>query len=540
MKVAVLGGYGVFGALLCELLIRDGHQVAVVGRSSARAAELARRLDADAVTADIHDDVRPVIDWEPGAIVDAVGPFQDYPGDPYLVPRACIAAGIHYLDLSDSAKFTAGIATLNDAACQAGVFVLSGCSSVPGLSSTVVDELAQGRDDIRLIDTAILPGNRAPRGLSVMASIVGGVGRTSRVRRGGIWRKVHGWTQRRHYRLAPDMLRAAYFVEVPDIRLFPARFNARSVMFRAGLELGIMNRSLAALAWLRRWHRLPVPVRGLRALKWMANQMLGFGSDRGGMQVSVTTGDAIRRTWTLIAEAGDGPYVPTLMARALLRQADEVPAGARACLAEIPVSAFEEVAADLAISTTITEAPAKSLFQQALADKWQSLPAAAQNLHSVFDVESFSGRAEIVRGTSLLSRLIAAIFRFPLAGADVPVTVTKTVTQAGETWERRFADRSFRSYLTPATEAGRIKERFLFLKFELDLPVENRMVEFQVRRGWAFGVPIPRFLLPRSESREFVKDGRFHFDIELSAPLAGLVVRYRGSLAREGEDPATP
>ena len=54
--------------------------------------------------------------------------------------------------------------------------MLSGVSSVPGISSTVVAELSRGLNDIAVIDTAILPGNKALRGTSLMAAIVGQLG----------------------------------------------------------------------------------------------------------------------------------------------------------------------------------------------------------------------------------------------------------------------------------------------------------------------------------------------------------------------------
>ena len=62
-----------------------------------------------------------------------------------------------------------------------------------------------------------------------------------------------------------------------------------------------------------------------------------------------------------------------------------------------------------------------------------------------------------------------------------------------------------------------------------------------VRRGWCLGIPIPRALLPWSDSREFAVDGRFHFDVALGAPLGGgLIVRYRGTVTpdRQAASPA--
>ncbi len=52
-----------------------------------------------------------------------------------------------------------------------------------------------------------------------------------------------------------------------------------------------------------------------------------------------------------------------------------------------------------------------------------------------------------------------------------------------------------------------------------------------VLRGWnILGLPLPMWLCPRSTSHESVEDGRFRFHVEISHPLTGLIVRYRGWL----------
>ena len=56
-----------------------------------------------------------------------------------------------------------------------------------------------------------------------------------------------------------------------------------------------------------------------------------------------------------------------------------------------------------------------------------------------------------------------------------------------------------------------------------------------VVRGWRlFGVPLPRSLAPGGNVHEEERDGRFHFDVEVKAPLIGLIVRYRGWLIHDG------
>jgi Domain of unknown function (DUF4166) len=175
---------------------------------------------------------------------------------------------------------------------------------------------------------------------------------------------------------------------------------------------------------------------------------------------------------------------------------------------------------------------APTLLQTALGDAWQQLPRSVRRLHSVQEVESFSGRACIRRGRGLLARLAGWFFQFPTAGDAVELTITKTRTSSGEIWERNFAGRSFRSLLTPSLRPAHYRERFGPFRFEQELPLADGALHFVVRRGWFLGIPLPFMLLPRSCSKEFEVDGTFHFDVGIYAPLTGeLIVRYRGELA---------
>jgi hypothetical protein len=174
---------------------------------------------------------------------------------------------------------------------------------------------------------------------------------------------------------------------------------------------------------------------------------------------------------------------------------------------------------------------APTLFQAALGNAWHELPPCIQRLHSVRDVESFSGRASVTRGRGLVTRLAAWLMGFPKAGEDVPLTVTKRRMPAGEVWERNFAGRRLRSFVTLSDRPQHCRERFGPFTYELELPVENAALHFPVRRGWFLGIPLPSLVLPGSWSKEFAVNGAFHFDVGLYAPLTGsLIVRYRGQV----------
>lgn len=538
MKVLIIGGTGVFGSRLAELLHRDGHEVTLAGRSAER-AELAAPLDAMArLRLDRDGDLTPILSVAVAVVVDASGPFQAMRAsleDPWRVPRFCIVHGLHYLDLSDDADFTAGIGALDEAARAAGCVVLSGVSSVPALSTAAVVGLREGIADLELVDIAILPGNRAPRGRSVVEAIMRQAGTPLKVWRGGDWVETRNWSEGRTIRLADDMIRRGWLLRVPDTVLVPDWSGARSVVFRAGMELSILNLGLVGLGLLRRFRLIR------RIRRWQVSGTLlfarlleRFGSDRGGMVVSVVghaAGSVLHRRWTLIAEAGEGPYVPTVPARTLLRRFDRCSPGARPCLAEFTLAEAEAAMADLEIRFHRDDRAAPCLFEGALGPDWQLLSPEIRRLHAFRDGEAFSGTAEVTRGSGWLPRLAAAFFGFPPAGRDVPVQVTMRRLDGMESWVRQFGERRFRSRLRPGG-AGRVWERFGPFSFLIALGVSDGALDFPVVAGRFLGLPMQGFLLPHSESRESAPDGLFHFDVALHLPLTGqLMVRYRGWLS---------
>ena len=62
------------------------------------------------------------------------------------------------------------------------------------------------------------------------------------------------------------------------------------------------------------------------------------------------------------------------------------------------------------------------------------------------------------------------------------------------------------------------------------LVTEGDRLRFVVRRWAVLGLPRPFSLAPVSRAWEGESEGCFRFDIELSHPLFGRIVRYRGWL----------
>lgn len=537
-----------FGGRLARRLARRlGDSVVIAGRNLTEARVLATELGCKAARLDTRaDNLKDrIADIAPKIIIDAAGPFQSYADNCYRLARIAIELDAHYLDLSDDGPFTAGITGLNDAAVQAGVTVLSGVSSVPALSSVIARHLAQGIDDIHLIESAILPGNRAPRGDSVMRAILSQVGRPLRLWQDGEWGARPAWNDLQPIDLhvagsASIEGRRVSLIGAPDLSLFPDAFGARSVTFRAGLELPIMQYGLWLLHWLPRLGLLRSLSALTRPLKWLADRLERFGTDRGGMRVQVrgrtATGALVARTWTLIVGQGDGPFIPGLAAEILTRKllAGTPATGARACLGEFSVAEFETVAADLDIVTGETQRPVVPVFEQVLAETFDNLPPKLQDLHTVLDQRRWRGEASVERGQGWLSRIAGWMAGFPPATDAVAVNVVMTRTARGETWTRQFGTRKFKSYLSTHKQRGQtvMTERFGLMVFQIGLQGDDEKLHYPVHSGRLLGVPLPAFLRPTSNTYEYVDaQGRACFSVRVSLPVAGLVAKYEGWLA---------
>ncbi|WP_287220668.1 DUF4166 domain-containing protein [Mesorhizobium sp.] len=126
-----------------------------------------------------------------------------------------------------------------------------------------------------------------------------------------------------------------------------------------------------------------------------------------------------------------------------------------------------------------------------------------------------------------------ALVGFPKAAPRVPVTVTFSPENGSEHWMRSFDGKCFSSIQSAGTGRDQhlLLERFGIASFALALVVDGDRLTLVPRRWSLLGIPMPGFLLPKGSSFETERDGQFCFDVEISMPLIGLIVAYRGTLS---------
>jgi hypothetical protein len=302
-----------------------------------------------------------------------------------------------------------------------------------------------------------------------------------------------------------------------------------------------LHRMLIGLAWLVRLKLLPsfAPFAGLfhRAVNRLAR-----GEHRGGMFVAVSGATAegpVVRSWHLLAEGDDGPYIPSMACEAIIRHclADRRPAaGARAAAGELSFADYEQVFAGRAIFTGTRERTAGDttapLYRRIIGNAYEELAAPIREMHHLAGRMTARGAAEVDRGRSALARLVAAAIGFPDAGRDIPVEVDFRAADGAEIWTRSFAGRRFKS--TESEGRGRwtglLVERFGPLAFAMAVVVKDGRLNLVLRRWSLFGLPLPRLLGPRTVAYESGENERFNFHVEIALPLIGPIVGYHGWL----------
>lgn len=369
-RVLVLGGYGHFGGRICRALALDENiQLVVAGRNLAAAQAFAAQLQPQArggpVEAAALDHTAADLAARLGVLrvdlaIHTGGPYQ---GQDYHVAQACIRAGAHYIDLADGREFVAGIDALNQQAVERGVIAVSGASTLPALSSAVVDHCRPEFSFIESIESGIAPGQKTPRGLATLEAVLSYCGKSFAWLEQGQWVQVSGWQGLVAHRYPEFGSRWTAACDVPDLALFPQRYaGVRTVTFRAGLELKAMQLGMAALAQLRQIGLVADWSRHAAWLKTLSDPWDFLGSDVGGMHLTLTGLDPAGRpkslTWNLVARQGHGPEIPCIAAIVVARKlaAGGLAArGAMPCMGLMSLEEFTRAVAHLDIRWSIAQ-----------------------------------------------------------------------------------------------------------------------------------------------------------------------------------------
>jgi hypothetical protein len=295
-KVLIVGGDGHFGRLLVEDLRRHVDCELVIGDRTS-----ANLLDSTSIEHALAG---------VSVAICVAGPFQELPT---TLAESCLRLGIHYIDFADDRQFVRKIHSLVEKRQHLQSAVCTAWSTVSALSALLTRIAAEGSAVIDEIYIHMAPGNRLPRGVGTIASLLHSVGTSFTIWRDGQWQPARGWSVPRSYTFPlPIGRRRGFLVDVPDHEFFPSLFRARTVEFRTSSELRILNAAVSSLAWFvkRRLVRSWVP--WSRSFQTAAALFAVAGHDWGGVGVEVL-GPKMHRRASVSADSG-GQHIAVMPA----------------------------------------------------------------------------------------------------------------------------------------------------------------------------------------------------------------------------------
>ena len=360
-RVLIIGGYGNFGKYISSVLAKDSSiQLIIAGRNPEKGECLIRTMaysnKPEIVFLDINElRVTGFKDIGPDIVIHTSGPYQS---QGYEVAEVCIEYGCHYIDLADAREFVSNISLLDAHATQAGVHIISGASSVPTLTSAIIDEYISEFEVLREVDYAISSAQLTNQGLATTQAILSYVGKEFLSLVSGKDSIIHGWQGLRFRRFWGLNLRALGNCNVPDLSLFPERYpSLETIKFQAGIESKIQHVGLFGLSWFVRIGLVnslyPLAQLLLKISRWFDvigtnnsgfyMKLIGMGSDRKHKEV----------LFEILAQEGDGlfiPCIPSILLTKKLVRSELSGAGASPCVGFLSLQEYLCAFKDLNIS----------------------------------------------------------------------------------------------------------------------------------------------------------------------------------------------
>lgn len=368
--IVVIGSTGHFGGRISRRIAGEPNsELIVTSRRETDAAAVAADLRAknpeakvrsarlDQFSRSFRADLRAL---RPDIVIHTAGPYQ---GQDYRVAEECIECNSHYIDLADGREFVEGFHSLNDAAIQRDVLLVSGASTLPGLSSAVIETLRDRVGALQSIEISIAPAHQTPRGFGTVSAVLSYCGKPFQIIVDGVWKTTYGWQDIRIQRYPKLGTRLSGACDVPDLGLFPKYMNGvKTVTFHAALEATWEQIALWIMAWLTRLKLVKDWSHYVSAFQQISSRSISLGSDTGGMHIRLMGKDGARNsrtcTWYMTAGQNHGPEIPCtpalVIARKLVR-GEMTQRGAHACLGMMTLSEFDTEVKDFDISWEVAQ-----------------------------------------------------------------------------------------------------------------------------------------------------------------------------------------
>lgn len=177
----IYGANGYTGALAAEIAVKRGKRPVLAGRTADRIRPLAERLKLDYRTfgLDRPEDIRKGLDGM-AAVLHCAGPFS---ATSRPMVDGCLAAGVHYLDITGEIEVFEAIAARHEEARAAKVALMPGVGFDVVPSDCLAASLHRALPDATELELAFGGFNRISPG--TLKTVVEGIPHGSKIRKDG-------------------------------------------------------------------------------------------------------------------------------------------------------------------------------------------------------------------------------------------------------------------------------------------------------------------------------------------------------------------
>ncbi len=169
-----------------------------------------------------------------------------------------------------------------------------------------------------------------------------------------------------------------------------------------------------------------------------------------------------------------------------------------------------------------------SLFEAVMGERYASLPTAVQRFHRLRGRHTLTGWVETRPPATLLARALGLVLGTPRQSLEGTLQFVLDAEPAQETWTRHFPHATMRSRLQLA--GGRVSESLGPARLAFDLAAEHEALHLVLVSLRVFGIPCPRWLMPRVVAEESGAGDTLFFEVSAALPVVGTITGYRGRL----------
>ncbi len=182
-----------------------------------------------------------------------------------------------------------------------------------------------------------------------------------------------------------------------------------------------------------------------------------------------------------------------------------------------------------------------ALYPRLLGPAWPLVDPVIQRMHCHGQPIRAVGIFRVRHGTSLWAKLLLPFLRIPAPTPTSQVELIVTPEEKSEKWVRRFDGKPLAS-LERELPGGLLAEKFGALEFQFRLTFADHAIHYeQIRVTLTLPllpeIPLPVWASPHASASEAASEDGMgtYVSLEVSAPLAGLVFAYDGTMRREGD-----